>query len=360
MAGNKNQHFVPRVYLRSFTDGDCGKTINLYNLDRASAITGAAVKGQCAGDYFYGADLVIERWLQQIEGAYGSLLKRVIVPSYQITADDAHALRRFWFVQYLRTSAAAQRLVLMMDQMDVDVGGLPEAYRLDIKEAVQFAMRTANSEAKTVDDLEVRLLRNRTKIPFITSDNPAVMTNRWHLVDRRADRQAPGVQNAGMIGMLPLTPEIMCLVYDGGLHAIPHVDGWAILERASDVQAYNAHQVMNCEANLYFKVWDDRTQVAALTAVNSPLRPVSRYRITHAIPDGQVEGGRRFRVVSSEEARDHDGSMIHSESVLPVPTAWPSQLSWRAGAAVYDSGTAVGFVRRAGQERGYRKIVIRR
>ena len=33
------------------------------------------------------------------------------------------------------------------------------------------------------------------------------------------------------------TPEILCLVYDGGLHAIPHVNGWANLKRVSDDEA---------------------------------------------------------------------------------------------------------------------------
>ena len=76
----------------------------------------------------------------------------------------------------------------------------------------------------TVDDLYVCLVRNRTNLPFVTSDNPAVMTNRWHLTDRRARGVSPGLGNAGMIGLLPLAPDILpvsnCSTRPVGMNAV--------------------------------------------------------------------------------------------------------------------------------------------
>ncbi|AXW32869.1 hypothetical protein CJO88_05685 [Ralstonia solanacearum] len=54
VATNKNQHFVPRCYLRQFTIDRGNKAINLYNVERDRFIEGAPVKNQCSGDYFYG------------------------------------------------------------------------------------------------------------------------------------------------------------------------------------------------------------------------------------------------------------------------------------------------------------------
>jgi hypothetical protein len=49
MASNKNQHFVPRCYLRAFTCNGENRMINLFNIDRRVCIEGAPVKHQCSG-----------------------------------------------------------------------------------------------------------------------------------------------------------------------------------------------------------------------------------------------------------------------------------------------------------------------
>jgi len=54
MATNKNQHFVPRCYLRPFTLDSANVAINLFNIDRMKFVERAPVKHQCSRDYFYG------------------------------------------------------------------------------------------------------------------------------------------------------------------------------------------------------------------------------------------------------------------------------------------------------------------
>jgi hypothetical protein len=54
MAGNKNQHFVPKFYLRHFSADK--KSIHLLNLKSEKPIFGAPLKNQCSRDYFYGED----------------------------------------------------------------------------------------------------------------------------------------------------------------------------------------------------------------------------------------------------------------------------------------------------------------
>ena len=81
-----------------------------------------------------------------------------------------------------------------------------------------------------------------------------------------------------------------------------------------------------------------------------------------AVFDKEENGYKRYKVVSAEEARAVGDALIHSETIFPVPSSWPSVIGWRPGGAVYSNGTAMGFVRRAqAQAHGvhaFRKIKI--
>jgi hypothetical protein len=87
MASNKNQHFVPRCYLRPFTIDGANRAINLYNIDRRKFIERAPVKHQCSGDYFYGKDQLLDKAIQAMEGAYGTALRIITSQNCALTDD---------------------------------------------------------------------------------------------------------------------------------------------------------------------------------------------------------------------------------------------------------------------------------
>jgi Protein of unknown function (DUF4238) len=361
MASNKNQHFVPRCYLRPFTAGGDGKAIHLVNLDLEKAIFGAPVKGQCSGDYFYGDDLVLEKRLQAFEGLYATRLAAILTPDYRLTDEDSDLLREFWVLQHMRTEAASRAVVEIYDQMEDEIGPLPAGAKTDIKGAVRTAMKIFFEVRGVLSDLNVRLIRNLTDRPFITSDDPAVMTNRWHLTDARVKGIAPGLQNAGMTGLLPLSPKLMAVIYDGDLHSLPHLYGWLDLTSKADVDAFNEHQVLNCYANLYFgdpAHADYATELAARLAAG---RPAARFVLEHLVLDHEDAGTKTYRVATADEAKAAENSIVHTAGVLPAPSSWPSQLKWRAGGSVYGSGTGAGFARKATRDTGvaYRKLRVR-
>jgi hypothetical protein len=88
MATNKNQHFVPRCYLRPFTIDFANTAINLFNIDRLKFIERVPVKHQCSGDYFYGEDLALEEAIQFTESTYGAALRDIFKPGHRLT--DSH------------------------------------------------------------------------------------------------------------------------------------------------------------------------------------------------------------------------------------------------------------------------------
>ncbi len=347
MATNKNQHFVPRSYLKPFTlDGE-GAAINLYNVDRSRPVQNAPTKGQCSGDYFYGKDLVVERALQGIEGAYASALKEILADGYALTDEHRTLLRHFACLQHLRTEAASRRSVEMAQAMGEAAGASPEEYRMEIREAVQEAMSTFAEAVQLVLDLKVCLVRNESRLPFICSDDPAVLANRWHQTDTRAQGVAPGVASAGALLLLPLSPEVHCVIYDGDVYSIPHVRGWVTTRREADVEAFNQHQFLNCRANIYFKDWTGRQNVARQHAAVSDRRPEARHRVHYAVFD-RVEGNHEVFVVVNRPGRPEDKrAMIHVVSVYPEPKAWPTQIDWRRPGRVYSNGTGTGFIRQS-------------
>lgn len=352
MASNKNQHFVPRCYLRPFTVNINNKTINLFNIDRKIFIPNAPVKNQCSGDYFYGEDLTLEKWFQGLEGEYSKVLKNIIKTGYRLNDDDRSLLKFFWLVQFQRTEAASIRSTAMIADMGNIIGGELENFRLSIREAVHTAMRTVAECSNVVDDLKLCLLRNKTSIPFITSDDPAILTNRWHLQEKRTKWSSFGLGAAGNILILPISPEILCLGYDGDVYNVPHNNGWVDIRSEQDIQSLNQHQFLNCRANIFVQDLSHSQLVLDEFIKASPFRPVVKHIIHYSVFDGYEHNSARYRVVDKKSAGDHEKALIHAQVIHAKPNMWPMQLKWRPKGVVFTNGTGLGYVRRREFEMG--------
>ena len=119
------------------------------------------------------------------------------------------------------------------------------SFRLEIKNAVLQAMVTYGQNIHTMDDIAVCLVRNTSDISFITSDDPAILTNRWYLEMPSSKGPSFGLDQSGNIMILPLTPKILFLGYDSHLYTVRSKKGWAEINSASDADAYNEQQILN-------------------------------------------------------------------------------------------------------------------
>ena len=156
MAENKNQHFVPRIHLRPFTVNGEGLAINLFNLDRMKAIPNAPVRNQCSGDYFYGQNRLLENAINFIEDPYGPIVRHLSEGSAVGSAVKI-VLKRFVYLQYMRTEAASRKASEMALAIhDVPGSDLPvPTVREASKEAVQAAMLHYKDTMRIVDDHDV-------------------------------------------------------------------------------------------------------------------------------------------------------------------------------------------------------------
>jgi hypothetical protein len=332
--------------LRPFTLREEDASINVFNLDRKLFIPGAPVKNQCSRDYFYGRDDGLEKGIQLIESGYGSTLRKARINPRLIIDEDRSVFIRFWLFQHLRTEAAAKRAVEMSEATKLLAGVEDAEFSVSIKEAVQMAMRTFASSMHILDDLKCCLVKNKTKFPFITSDNPAVLTNRWHLENKRATGLSFGLTQAGALALLPLTPKLLFLAYDGDVYSVPNERGVIDLNSERDVRAFNQHQFLQCNANVYVH---DETHALAIKEhfeIVEPKRPESRHVLHYAEFDKVVGEHRRYLVVPPEKRDLTKEAIMHSQMVHPHPTSWPSQIRIRTKGLVYTNGTGVGYVTR--------------
>jgi hypothetical protein len=63
--------------LRPFSVDEQGYAIHLFNIKREKCIATAPVKGQCARDYYYGEDGLLEHILQGYEGRYATIVREI-------------------------------------------------------------------------------------------------------------------------------------------------------------------------------------------------------------------------------------------------------------------------------------------
>ena len=362
MASNKNQHYVARCYLRAFTEHGDGVRINLFNTDRERVIPLVSARHQCSRDYFYGNDAELEAAIQLLERSYAEVLRHITQNSYVLTDEDSDLLRRIWLFQYLRTEAASKRSVEALNAATDAMGISGAEYRAEIKRAVLHAMRTFAEHMDIMDDMSTCLVRNDSGAPFITSDDPAILSNRLYLECLPRLGKSFGLRQSGNIMILPLTPSILFLGFDQNIYTVRDKKGWCSLKAADDALAYNQHQMLNCRANLFFRENRYGSDIGIEFAKIADRRPPARHRI-HTMIFDRSEGDHDFyRVVEPGEAREQGEMMVHMEAVYPAPPRWPIHLGVKPKGIVFTNGTGAGYLRtpesRIGKERAFRRVTL--
>lgn len=345
MATNKNQHFVPRCHLRPFTLNTEDMAISLINLDRKKLISNAPVKNQCSRNYFYGNDDKLESAIQLIEQGYGRALNDLVRENRLLSEANKAAFRTFWIFQHLRTEAAAMQAV-QLTELTRDFADLPPGeFSLSIKEAVQIACRTFVDAMHILDDLKFCVIKNKTDVPFITSDNPAVLTNKWRLDKDRSAGLSFGMRSAGALVVLPLTPRLLFLGYDGDVYSVPNESGIVVIKNSRDAIALNRHQFLQCVANVYVHDEACANNLIKHYSDVEPVRPKARHVAHYAQLDSTVSNHSRYIVTSLEERDQTKEMLMHAQVIHPHPGLWPSQIRVRSNGSVYTNGTGMGYVR---------------
>jgi hypothetical protein len=354
MAEHKRQHYVPRCYFKPFSKDGEGCAINLFNIASERIVECAPVKGQCARDYMYGEDLLLEKAFQRVEGEYARVVRTVGTKPYSATANDLDVLRFFAAIQYFRTEIAmhrAQKARLGIDDAIFDRESPSQAAQRpsppDDREIMRRTMEFGIRSSGIFKDLKACIVLNRSNSDFVTSDDPAVFTSRYYF--QRLRSRNFGLSSSGAILILPLTPRTLTMFYDGNVYGVLGKIGDCVeITREHDVSAYNELQYLKAARNIYFADYAEAEHVKAEFHHIKLRRPDSWFVISVLVPDESAPPGvERYRHASEHERRTARESLVSVSAIYPEPSRWPSKLVYRSTPRTYNNGSAIGHVRKA-------------
>ena len=77
MQDKKDQHYVPRFYLKNFSKNK--KSLGMLRKSGFRVVEHASIKQVAYRDYMYGRDGVIEEWLSKCEGKWSQMVRYLLV-----------------------------------------------------------------------------------------------------------------------------------------------------------------------------------------------------------------------------------------------------------------------------------------
>lgn len=263
---SKNQHYVPKFYLRNFSVNNNQKEIRLFNLKSQKFVATTSIKHQASSNFYYGKDGKVEKQLSKLEGllakAVSDTLTTLERPKY---FSERHVeLLNFMASTELRNPVRKRAYEQMSDGMmkkllsiDPKFKDKPEFHKaiemIEIipKDSSTYSLSYIQHVVEITLDLHIKLLINKTSIPFITSDNPVIRYNQ--LLEMKASSNSiTGFGLQGLEVFIPLNEEVLLLFYDSQPY---YVGGKkqknVIVERVEDVDQLNLLQMVNCYSNVY-------------------------------------------------------------------------------------------------------------
>jgi Protein of unknown function (DUF4238) len=207
----------------------------------------------------------LEKLLQDLEGTYANALRRLEDPKLPATKAEMSDLRLFTFIQHHRTEQAMRNRKGAEEKVyDITFEGRmgahappPSHKEKTDREFMLATMRDGLLNVRFIDDLKFCILDNDSEIDFVTSDDPAVLTNRF--LKQRHGLANFGLASSGVMFILPLSPRLLFLMYDGNVYTIPSkANGRLKLKRAASVRALNELQFIKAGENIYFSDWRSR------------------------------------------------------------------------------------------------------
>lgn len=289
----------------------------------------------------------MESHLSELEARYAAQVREIVAAGQSRPNLPIEWMRLFWCVQWARTETAAEQA------RSIAVGIAQIANHPNFSSGPQddrwvcLPMSTLSRAHKEIRDLVCVLLRNRTDIPFVTSDNPAVTLNRFFAVHSRLRSAATGLGSAGAILLLPLTPSHALMWYDSDVYNIENQNGWHDIKNSKDAMAINQHQILHCKCNVYFSTSHKHEWIKEEFNTLSSERKKPLWKQRFGVLDERKNGVERYRFIEGPRSKEHSRGLIVTSSVPRYPTVWPTFLRWRHRGVAFDTGTGIGVVRRA-------------
>lgn len=257
MADDKNQHFVPQFYQKSFSDD--GKNISLLVVDTEKTIEQAPIKRQSSDNYFYSEDISIEKELGKVERLMATLLKKLSEGNFKLDDRELSVLYTFVCLQSLRTEAPAAELQNMAEQFAKEYANF---ITHDESFSNNLVVKIPHPPLKSLEHLDDMiqccldlkwkfLIIKSDEKNFITSDNPVSYYNTF--LEKRGQYKC-GYGLVGTLLFLPLSPKLGVILYDSQIYKVGSAKvGGSVVLSNSDVDNFNLLTAANANKVIYYK-----------------------------------------------------------------------------------------------------------
>lgn len=261
MSNKVEQYYVPKFYLRYFSNLPNKKQLGVFNLKRKIYIASAPLRKQGFKPYLYGKDGVLEDLLSNVESGLALFIRLInvtkILPIFNTISH--RFLLFFVFLMRLRNPEISDgfkksfnNAQTILNRKREKLGLDPEKEEFDNNFLVAVGLSHINTGLLHCSDLKYKLLFNTTDRLFITSDNPVIGYNQF-LEGRKFKEGMTGFSAIGLQIILPLTPRLILLFYDSDIYKIGYKKQPCLsIFDTRDVDQLNLLQFLNCNENVFF------------------------------------------------------------------------------------------------------------
>jgi hypothetical protein len=257
----RRHHFVPRFYLKYFSDPAAPGTIGLWNVNRELFIANAAISSQAYEIELYGKDDKLEELLSEMESRVSDILALIkdslTLPPYNSNAREW--LYLFLMFQAERTRATASDTESAFKQVfkGLPMGVQPATPRQSLSDSSILRLSLLPGSVPLIMDLGAKLVINKSPREFVTSDNPVVRYNQFMEV-RKWPASGAGWSLPGLQIFFPVSPLAAIVLYDQDLYVVGNDNRDAVeVHTTAELNWLNGLQYLVAEGNVYFSPTTD-------------------------------------------------------------------------------------------------------
>ena len=255
MSEKRLQHFVPQFHIRNFTPNRDEKYIGVYALKSSNYNRQASIRKQACRVSYYGADNIIEDALAEIEGIASNIIRDII--ENQKLPNELNWLDFLVYIISLEV-----RTPRIASQINNSIGliansiieeNASELVSMHLDQAQLISLPIALQALPIIMDLDLGLLINTTKYPFICSDAPVVRLNLLSQNGLMTD-SGLGYASRGLIMILPISSKHCIYLFDKDIYKIGsrksnNLHHICCIEQ---IESLNLLQICNAHETFYF------------------------------------------------------------------------------------------------------------
>jgi hypothetical protein len=257
----KNQHYIPKFYLRNFSFQKNQNQIGIYNLNNKFFHQTSKLKTQGSRNFFYGYNGIIEDLLADIEGYLSTAIKKVIFSQKLPPKSTKEHVDLLFFIILTdaRNPVQIDNMKTMMSQMKerlVEINPETDLKKtvpeLTHDEIIEMAITGIPETLFYVMDLDFKILKNETNFPFITSDFPVVKYNQF-LESKKWFQSKSGYSASGLQIFLPLNSELVLHFFDSAIYKVGNKKEKIVsIKSEKEIHKINELQFVNCLGTIFF------------------------------------------------------------------------------------------------------------